>query len=369
MDPNKSWDVKVPGPRIDWPALRDRIDLGTLATSFLGPAPGRRGGKGSRLWWSCPFHRDPNPSFAVATRRRWFKCFGCGEQGDAATLVMKLIGVTFPEAVRWLDERYGTGSSTTRPPPVPTAKAPAAGAASRLAASPGGPSGLSPDAATALVEAASERLWTPRGKGHLDYLRSRGLEDETIRTARLGAVERAWIPTKDGDRTFPVSGVSIPWFDGGAPVKVNIRDPDAPPERRYKEAFRDRPVLYPGRAVLESGRPVIVAEGELDCLLLAQQLPEACVVTLGSASAKPDPDVLALLLFSAPWFVALDADPAGDRAAADWPASAIRVRPPDPDKDWGEVHARGPNRVRYSWGRLLNHSLPWEGLEPKGDLS
>ena len=40
-------------------------------------------------------------------------------------------------------------------------------------------------------------------------------------------------------------------------------------------------------------------------------------------------------------------------AAAKFPASAIRVRPPDPDKDWGEVHAGGANRMRYQWGRHL----------------
>ena len=38
-------------------------------------------------------------------------------------------------------------------------------------------------------------------------------------------------------------------------------------------------------------------------------------------------------------------------------ASAIRVRPPDPDKDWGEVHAGGANRIRYHWRRHLKMTL------------
>ena len=47
---------------------------------------------------------------------------------------------------------------------------------------------------------------------------------------------------------------------------------------------------------------------------------------------------------------------------------APRVRPPAPDKDWGEVHAGGANRIRHLWGRLLNLYTPWEKLEPKGEL-
>jgi len=88
-------------------------------------------------------------------------------------------------------------------------------------------------------------------------------------------------------------------------------------------------------------------------MMLAQQLPEASVITLGSASVRTDPALLSRMLSSPRWFIALDADPAGDSAAAKYPASAIRVRPPDPDKDRGEVHAGGANRIRYQWGRHL----------------
>ena len=53
------------GDRIDWPTIRDRVDLAAVATALLGPAPGRRGEKGRRLWWPCPFHEDKNPSFVI----------------------------------------------------------------------------------------------------------------------------------------------------------------------------------------------------------------------------------------------------------------------------------------------------------------
>ena len=99
-------------------------------------------------------------------------------------------------------------------------------------------------------------------------------------------------------------------------------------------------------------------------MLLAQELPEASVITLGSASARTDSSVLSRMLTAATWFAALDADPAGDSAAAKFPARAIRVRPPDPDKDWGEVHAGGFNRIRYYWGRYLPMSRPLETSHP-----
>ncbi len=78
--------------RIDWKAERERIDLAAVATGLLGPAPGRIGERGRRLWWPCPFHDDRNPSFCIDPGKTSWRCFGCGEQGDAASLVMRLGG-------------------------------------------------------------------------------------------------------------------------------------------------------------------------------------------------------------------------------------------------------------------------------------
>src|SRR3954452_17446777 len=90
------------GPRIDWKTERERIDLAAVATRLLGPAPGRRGEGGRRLWWCCPFHEDPNPSFCIEPGKEWWKCHGCGASGDAANLVMRRESMTFPEAVNFL---------------------------------------------------------------------------------------------------------------------------------------------------------------------------------------------------------------------------------------------------------------------------
>ena len=76
---------------IDWKSERDRIDLGQVATRLLGPAPGRKGERGRRLWWPCPFHQDSNPSFCVDPGKPWWKCHGCGERGDAAEALFSLL--------------------------------------------------------------------------------------------------------------------------------------------------------------------------------------------------------------------------------------------------------------------------------------
>jgi len=188
------------------------------------------------------------------------------------------------------------------------------------------------------------------------------LTDETIKAAGLGWVLDAMVPTKDDDRRFLYSGVTIPWRDGKRLTRVKIRrfpNPDITP--KYAEAYSDRPRIYPDPAVIRIGEPLVICEGEFDAMLLGQLLPEASVITLGSAGARTDLAVLSRMLASPRWFAALDADKAGDSAASKFPARAIRVRPPD--KDWGEVHREGANRIRYYWGRYLSMSQSWEQLE------
>jgi hypothetical protein len=214
------------GDRPEWSEVKDRIDLAAVATSLLGPAPGRRGERGRRLWWPCPFHDDHNPSLAVDPGRKSWRCFGCGENGDAAALVMKLNQCTFPEAVRWLAEQVGVVPTSSRPrPPSGGPKRPRPPAASQPAKAPEKParqsSGLPLADALKLVEDAAKGIWTPEGADALAYLRGRGLTEATIRAARLGWTPRAaavpWKPP----------GVVMPWFDAaGRLALLKIRPPD-----------------------------------------------------------------------------------------------------------------------------------------------
>lgn len=306
-----------------------------MATNLLGPAPGRHGERGRRLWWPCPFHEDRNPSLAVAPGSPWWRCYGCDAGGDAATLVMRLEGMSFPEAV----------SSLTGGPTLAREAAPRPAAKPRPGP-PAEPSGLPEADALALVEAAAARLWTPEGVDALDYLHGRGLTDETIREARLGYAPPLDLPGRP-------RGVVLAWFDGGRLALVKIRRPEGS-RPKYREIFRDRPTIYPGPDVIRPGRPLVITEGELDALLLGQELADlASVVTLGSASSRPGPATLGAMLSAPVWSIATDNDPAGDKAASGWPARARRVRPPGAFKDWTEARQGGVDLRRW-WGDVLD---------------
>jgi hypothetical protein len=207
----------------------------------------------------------------------------------------------------------------------------------------------------ALVNDAAARLWSPAGAEALAYLTGpRCLFPETIRTARLGWTPGVSVPTRDGDRFYRAVGWVIPWLNVDQLALVKIRQPDGR-QPKYVEAFRypDRVSCYPGAQRIDPGRPLIVVEGELDALCLAEALGGlAAVVTLGSASARPTPRILGRMLAAAPWFVATDQDQAGDKAAEGWPKSARRIRPPGAFKDWTEAAAAGMNLRRW-WSEVL----------------
>jgi hypothetical protein len=135
---------------------------------------------------------------------------------------------------------------------------------------------------------------------------------------------------------------------------VKIRQPDGS-RLKYVEAFRDpaRLVCYPGPDAIRPGRPLVVVEGEFDALCLGEALGDlSVVVTLGSASGRPEPAILAWMLPASRIYIATDADPAGDKAASGWPARTRRVRPPEPFKDWTEAKAGGMDLARW-WHDIL----------------
>lgn len=201
---------------------------------------------GRKLWWSCPFHEDTNPSFCVEPGKGWWKCFGCGESGDAAALVMRLEGMAFPEAVAYLiGGPAPTRNPTTRPAKRPTPKPPLE------------PSGLPEADALVLVEAAAVRLWTPEGANALAYLTGpRCLTPETIRSGRFRWTPGKTIPTRDGDRALHALGVVIPWFNGNRLCSSRSASPTAA-DRNTPKRFAIRPALSAIRVPRRSAPAVL----------------------------------------------------------------------------------------------------------------
>lgn len=62
--------------------------------------------RGNSLLGSCPFHNEKTPSFNVSVSKGIYKCFGCGEGGNAVDFIMKHEKYTYPEALRYLAKKY-----------------------------------------------------------------------------------------------------------------------------------------------------------------------------------------------------------------------------------------------------------------------
>jgi DNA primase len=82
--------------------IRERVDMVTLVGEYV-----RLVKRGSNHVGLCPFHAEKTPSFNVSAAHKFFHCFGCKESGDAFSFVMRMEGVSFPQAARSLAERAG----------------------------------------------------------------------------------------------------------------------------------------------------------------------------------------------------------------------------------------------------------------------
>src|SRR5579862_9490801 len=121
----------------------------------------------------CPFHAEKTPSFSVHASRQFFHCFGCGQSGDVFTFVQKVENITFPEAVRLIAQKQGV--------PMPkvsfSSPAEARDAQVRMALL---------DVHVRATTFFQECLRRPEGANAREYLKTRGLDDETIARFRIG---------------------------------------------------------------------------------------------------------------------------------------------------------------------------------------
>lgn len=82
--------------------VAERLSIVEVVSDYV---PLRRAG--GNFLGLCPFHAEKTPSFNVNPAREIFHCFGCGAGGNAFSFVMKIEGVTFPEAVKLLARKAG----------------------------------------------------------------------------------------------------------------------------------------------------------------------------------------------------------------------------------------------------------------------
>ena len=127
--------------------------------------------KGANWWGCCPFHKEKTPSFSVSPSKGIYKCFGCGESGDAFTFLMKMNNQSFSEVVQDLAKQFGIelpqsyGNRKDNSEEKQQAR----------------------EALKSACEYFQENLYScPEAKKALDYLYSRGITDEIIKEYKIG---------------------------------------------------------------------------------------------------------------------------------------------------------------------------------------
>lgn len=117
----------------------------------------------------CPFHNEKTPSFMVSPSRQSWHCFGCGEGGDIFTFIQKIENIEFPETLKILAEKAGVILERSDPK-MRSEK----------------------DRLYEICEMATEFFTSSLNNSVLNYLKNRGLNEETISEWRLGYAPDSW---------------------------------------------------------------------------------------------------------------------------------------------------------------------------------
>ncbi|MEO8524973.1 MAG: DNA primase [Caldimonas sp.] len=290
----------------------------------------------------CPFHGEKSPSFTVSPSRQTYHCFGCGVHGNAIGFLMEQHGMGFIEAVKDLAQQAGLTV------PEDTSSA----ADREQAAQHKQKQATLGDVLARAAEGYRRQL--KASDRAIAYLKGRGLSGEVAARFGLGYAAEGWrglasvFPSYD-DPLLEESGLVIAQradddSDGAEPAQ----------EKRY-DRFRDRimfpirsvqgPVIGFGGRVLDRGEPkylnspetpvfskgrelyglfeartairqrgyVLVVEGYMDVVALAQSGFDNAVATLGTACTAEH--VQKLVRFADAVVFSFDGDAAGRRAA------------------------------------------------------
>lgn len=154
--------------------IRDRTDIVEVVSGYL---PLKRSGVNHQ--GLCPFHQEKTPSFNVNSARQIFHCFGCGVGGNVFSFLMRMDGLSFPDAVRRLGEKVGIEVEEEAISPAEVRRREAR---ERLLH-------INEVAGTFYHRIL---LDDEAGVSGRRYLRQRGYEGETVRAFQLGFAPEGW---------------------------------------------------------------------------------------------------------------------------------------------------------------------------------
>jgi DNA primase len=282
----------------------------------------------------CPFHGEKTPSFSVSQAKQFYHCFGCGVHGNAIGFLMEYAGLGYVEAVKELADSVGMKLPEFQPRGQPKAER------------------EGPDLYELLQRAARfyhEQLKvSPRA---IEYLKGRGLSGQTAARYHLGYAPSGWqslaaaferyddkalvecglVVDNEGKRydrfrdrvMFPIlnqRGLVIGF--GGRVISTEdgpkyMNSPETPVFEKGRELYG----LPQARDAVRASNRVVVVEGYMDVVMLAQHGVQNAVATLGTATT---PTHLQKLLRQADEIVfCFDGDAAGRRAA--WHALEVSL--------------------------------------------
>jgi DNA primase len=305
-------------------AVKAATDIVTLVEGYT-----RLRKSGSRYTGLCPFHQEKTPSFGVSPDRGTFKCFGCGEGGDAIAFVEKKESVDFVGAIEWLADRFGVRLEyeETSPEQDRLRKR-----RERLF--------LLLDRAAVFYE---RHLWeSEAGAFARDYLAGRGLGEEICREFRLGLAPGGAALTRgaseQGFTADELAGAGLTNRRGNdyfsrrllfplADARGRVRGfqarqlyEDDPLRAKYVNSpegdlFRKGDLLYGldlAKAAIAKQNRALVVEGNPDAIALRQAGFEPAVAAMGTALTERQLGELKNLTRNL--FLCFDADAAGQDA-------------------------------------------------------
>ena len=324
--------------------ILEATDIVDLISSYI---PVKRAGSSFKA--NCPFHNEKTPSFHINAQRQTFKCFGCGEGGDAYSFVMKYEGLSFTDAVRKLAAKAN----------IAIVEDAFDADAERNKRQRGRLLDLNREAARFMHDLL---LKDPGAKHARDYLKSRGYNREMAIRWTVG-----WMPDQQKQfldwarekkftgRELVDSGIAVQREQGGLYVRFRnrlmfpvcndqgdiiafsgrqiIADPNSGKYINSPETalFLKSKTLFAfdrARRPIMTRKAVLICEGQLDALACHEHGIDHAIATLGTACTPQHAKILKRYTDTA--ILCFDADKAGytacERAFRELSAENINVR-------------------------------------------